>query len=84
MSRISKLYARFDGGGPISFNEFIRIVEAFGFTHRRTSGSHRIYARDGIPDQLNNQPDGKDIKPYQRRQFRDIIARHNLRLDDPV
>lgn len=82
MTRISKLYDRFQSGGLISFNEFIRLIEAFGFTHRRTTGSHRIYARDDLAEQLNIQPKGKDIKPYQRKQFRDIVVRYNLRLDD--
>jgi len=84
MTRISKLYARFESGGALSFAEFIRIVEAFGFTHRRTTGSHQIYARDGIPDQVNIQPKGKDVKPYQRKQFRDIVARYDLCLDDEI
>jgi predicted RNA binding protein YcfA (HicA-like mRNA interferase family) len=82
MTCISKLYDRFQSGGPISFNEFIRLIEAFGFTHRRTTGSHRIYVRDDVPEQLNIQPKGKDIKPYQRKQFRDIVARYDLHMDD--
>lgn len=82
MTRISKLYDRFERGSPIDFAEFVRLIEAFGFTHRRTTGSHRIYARDDVPEQLNIQPKGKDIKPYQRKQFRDIVARYDLRLDD--
>ena len=84
MTRLSKLYGRFESGGSMSFNEFIRLIEAFGFTHRRTTGSHRIYVRDDIPEQINIQPKGKDMKPYQRKQFRDIVARYDLRLDDDV
>ena len=80
MTRLSKLYDRFERGSSLDFAEFIRLIEAFGFTHRRTTGSHRIYARDDIPEQVNVQPN--DMKPYQRKQFRDIIARYNLRLDD--
>lgn len=82
MTRIFKLYDRFERGSSIDFAEFIRLVEAFGFTHRRTTGSHRIYARDDVPEQVNVQPKGKDVKPYQRKQFRDIIAIYDLRLDD--
>jgi predicted RNA binding protein YcfA (HicA-like mRNA interferase family) len=84
MTRISKLYDRFDRGSALDFAEFIRLIEAFGFTHRRTTGSHRIYARDDVPEQVNVQPKGKELKPYQRKQFRDIIARYDLRLDDDV
>lgn len=82
MTRLSKLYDRFERGSSLDFVEFVRLIEAFGFTHRRTTGSHRIYARDNVPEQVNVQPKGKELKPYQRKQFRDIIARYDLRLDD--
>src|SRR3954468_11537865 len=42
------------------------LVEAFGCTLNRISGSHHIYTHDGVDDLINLQPDrnGK-AKPYQ-------------------
>ena len=84
MTRLAKLNARFLAGGALGFAEFERLLEAYGFRHLRTSGSHHIYARDGVADQLSVQPQGKHAKPYQMRQFRTIILQHALRLDDPL
>jgi HicA toxin of bacterial toxin-antitoxin, len=83
VTRIGKLNERFASGGAISFTEFRRLLEAFGFEHLRTRGSHLIYARGDIADQLSIQPEGKQAKAYQVRQFAAIIAKYRLQLDNP-
>ena len=82
MTRITKLYDRLrNERRRLTFAEFCALLEAFHFTHRRTIGSHRVYVRDDIDEQLNIQPRGKDAKPYQAKQFLAMIDAHALTLD---
>jgi predicted RNA binding protein YcfA (HicA-like mRNA interferase family) len=82
MTRIAKLYEQLrNNRRRLTFAEYIRLVEAFGFRHYRTNGSHQIYIREDIPEQVNAQPKGKDAKHYQVRQLVDIIEKYNLTLD---
>jgi len=70
--------------GPhnVRFAEMVSIVEAFGFRLLRTSGSHHIFGREGLREQLNLQNVGGKAKPYQIRQFIKIVERYNLQLDE--
>jgi hypothetical protein len=46
----------------------------------RVSGSHHIYGRRGLAEQINLQEVGGKAKPYQIRQFLRLVERYNLRL----
>lgn len=82
MTRIAKLYSQLViDRRRLTFSEFVRLIEAFDFRLYRTSGSHRIYVRIGIPDKVNVQPKGKDAKDYQVQQFLTIVMKHGLNLD---
>ncbi len=81
MSRIAKLYRKFLDGRPLTFAEFEALIFAFGFVHDRTKGSHRVYKQAGIAERVNAQPDGKDAKPYQVKQFRAIVEAYGLNMD---
>ncbi len=82
MTRIAKLHEQLRSGGRrLTYAEFVRLIEAFGFYHYRTTGSHQIYVRDGIAQKVNIQPKGKDAKDYQVRQFLDIVEQYGLTLD---
>ena len=70
------------GSGTINFRDFERLLTALGFRLDRTSGSHRIYLHPRVPRPLSIQPFGKDAKPYQVRQLRDMIREFELRLDN--
>jgi predicted RNA binding protein YcfA (HicA-like mRNA interferase family) len=59
-----------------------QLVESFGFQLQRVSGSHHIYARPGLTEQLNLQTVNGKAKPYQVRQFLKIIERYNLQLQE--
>ncbi len=59
-----------------------RLVEAFGFRRKRVSGSHHIFAHDGIPGPVNLQEVRGEAKPYQIRQFLRLVERYNLKLED--
>jgi hypothetical protein len=67
----------------VRFEEMVRLVEAFGFRLIRTSGSHHIFGRTGIAEQLNLQRVNGRAKPYQIRQFLKIVERYNLTLLQP-
>jgi predicted RNA binding protein YcfA (HicA-like mRNA interferase family) len=70
------------GRGTIAFRDFERLLPKLGFRLDRTSGSHRIYLHPKVSRPLNVQPFGKDAKPYQVRQLRDMIREFELELDD--
>jgi len=46
MTRIDKLYANLlaNPGQLLAFNDFVTLIEAFGFRHARTKGNHRSYS----------------------------------------
>lgn len=61
---------------------FILLVEAFGFTQIRVRGSHHIYAREGVYDMVTIQNDRGEAKPYQVKQFLNLVEIYNLTLED--
>lgn len=65
----------------IGFDEFCRLVEAFGFELRRVSGSHHIYRHPSVPRPLSLQPRAGEAKPYQIRQFLEIVEQHDLMME---
>ena len=69
-------------GSALSFAEFERLLQAYGFVLDRVKGSHHIYKHQSIGDRINAQPDGKSAKPCQVRQFLVIIEAHGLQLED--
>lgn len=66
----------------VRFSEAQALVEAFGFRLRRVSGSHHIYGRTGIPEQINLQEVGGKAKAYQIRQVLKLVERYNLQIED--
>lgn len=84
MTKISKLHAWIAANprASIPFRDFERLVVAFGFTLRRTTGSHRQFARPDIPYVVNIQPRGKEAKSYQIQQFLAICSEYGLTLDE--
>jgi HicA toxin of bacterial toxin-antitoxin, len=41
--------------GNIRFQDFVLIIEAFGFEFKRGKGSHRLYKHPRVPEFLNVQ-----------------------------
>jgi predicted RNA binding protein YcfA (HicA-like mRNA interferase family) len=70
------------GGGNISFRDLQRMLEKLGFRLNRVSGSHHIYVHPRVPRPMNVQASGKEAKPYQVRQLRDMIDEFGLRLEE--
>ena len=82
MTQIAKLYA-YALANPrgLSFREFERLLEAFGFEHVRTVGSHRHYKHSNVPEMLTILPERKAAKPYQVRRLLDMIDEFGLSFD---
>ncbi len=63
MVKPTKLFQRLlQGIRNISFRDFQRLLEAFGFDLGRVSGSHHVYSRPGLERPMIIQPNGKDAK----------------------
>jgi predicted RNA binding protein YcfA (HicA-like mRNA interferase family) len=80
MTQIAKLYARVlaNPRQSIAFRDFEKLLRAFGFEHVRTTGSHRQYVHPKVPRPLPVQPESKDAKPYQVREFLELVEEYSL------
>ena len=70
------------GSKNIRFGDMVTLVEAFGFHLDRISGSHHIFEHPGVPELVNLQNRKGTAKPYQVRQFLDLVEQYNLELGD--
>lgn len=66
----------------VRFEDFVNLVEGFGFELTRVRGSHRVYRRPAIPAQLHLQDRRGEAKSYQVRRFLRLIEEYNLKLED--
>jgi predicted RNA binding protein YcfA (HicA-like mRNA interferase family) len=66
----------------VSFADFRRLVEGFGFDLIRIGGSHHIFSHPGVPEMVNLQEVRGQAKPYQIRQFLRLVERYNLPLEN--
>ena len=44
----------------------------------RIRGAHHIFVREGVSEILNLQPRGRNAKPYQVKQVRNVILKYRL------
>ncbi len=65
----------------VRFRDLQRLVAACGFELVRVGGSHHIYAHPSAPAILNLQEVRGVAKPYQVRQFLDLLDRYDLGLE---
>jgi predicted RNA binding protein YcfA (HicA-like mRNA interferase family) len=66
----------------VAFTDIVALVSGFGFTLRRTRGSHHIFAHPNIPELINLQEVAGEAKPYQIRQFLCLVEKYNITLED--
>jgi len=80
MTQIEKLYARLltNQRQSIAFRDFEALLKAFGFELARTTGSHRQYVHPFVPRPFPVQPEGKDAKRYQVREFLELVEQYSL------
>jgi len=64
----------------IRFNEISSCAELFGFKLDRVNGSHHIFVHKDIRELLNLQNIKGKAKPYQIKQFLNLIEKHNLKM----
>jgi predicted RNA binding protein YcfA (HicA-like mRNA interferase family) len=64
------------------FREMVTLIEAFGFRLSRVKGSHHIFAHAQVRELINIQDVHGQAKPYQVRQFLQLVERYNLELGD--
>ena len=79
-----RLLARIARGdmANVSFSDMRRLVEAFGFELRRTSGSHHVFVHPDIRELITMQDARGQAKPYQIRQFLRLVERYALSMED--
>jgi predicted RNA binding protein YcfA (HicA-like mRNA interferase family) len=66
----------------VPFQDFVDLVEAFGFREVRVRGSHHAFGHPGIPQLVNLQPQRGEAKPYQIRQFLRLVESYNLKAEE--
>jgi predicted RNA binding protein YcfA (HicA-like mRNA interferase family) len=70
------------GAKNIKFEEFVTLINAFGFKLDRQSGSHSIYKKENIEELINIQNYKGNVKPYQIKQFLSLIEKYNFNLEE--
>jgi hypothetical protein len=84
MEKHEKLYEhilmrRSDANVP--FDGLCALLARLGF-EERIRGDHHIFTMTGVEEILNLQPRNAKAKPYQVKQVRGVILRHNLQLGE--
>jgi predicted RNA binding protein YcfA (HicA-like mRNA interferase family) len=80
MSRMEKLLLKLLRGtadASFAFDDLRYILLHLGFAERIT-GSHHVYRKAGLDERLTLQPRGKDAKPYQVKQVRDLVVKYGI------
>ncbi len=70
------------GSKNIRFGDMVTLIEAFGFRLARVSGSHHILEHADVPEIVNIQNQKGKAKPYQVRQFLELVEHYNLELGE--
>ena len=84
MNRNDELRQRILSGradANIRFDDLRLFLLRLGFVER-VRGSHHIFRKDGVRERVNLQSDGSHAKPYQVRQVRQVVLRHQLEEED--
>jgi predicted RNA binding protein YcfA (HicA-like mRNA interferase family) len=61
----------------IRFDDLRQLLLSLGF-ETRVRGSHHIFRKTGIEERINLQREGREAKPYQVRQVRNVILRYHM------
>lgn len=62
----------------LRFGDLVTLVRAAGFTLKRITRSHHIFAHPALNEQLNLQNVKGKAKAYQVKQFIDLVEMYNL------
>ena len=64
----------------IDFNDFRRLIEAFGFEYHHQGGDHIYYQHPAVREILNIQEQRGEAKNYQVRELRDRVQEYDPKL----
>ena len=81
MKKAKLLKKLLSGSKNIKFSDAAACAEAFGFHLSRINGSHHIFVHPEIDELLNLQDVKGKAKPYQIRQFLQLIEQYNLQME---
>ena len=81
MKKRKLLQKLLSGSKNVRFSELVACVELFGFRLSRIDGSHHIYVHPNVPELINIQNVKGKAKPYQIKQFLELIERYNLQME---
>lgn len=73
---LRRILAR-QAGANVRFGDLRGLLLRLGF-EERIRGSHHIFVKDDIPDRINIQPRGGQVKAYQVQQVRKVIEQYDL------
>jgi predicted RNA binding protein YcfA (HicA-like mRNA interferase family) len=83
MSKRQKILKKILAGSRnVAFDDFLLVAEGFGFHLSRMNGSHHIFVNPNIRELVNIQNVNGQVKPYQLRQFIELVERYNLVLEN--
>jgi len=83
MTKRQKILAKvLSGSKNIGFSDFVSLVQGFGFRLSRVNGSHHIFIHEKVRELVNLQEVGGQIKPYQVKQFMNLVERYDLKLEE--
>ncbi len=83
MTKLKKILTKvLSGSKNIAFDDFVLLVEGFGFRLSRINGSHHIFVHEDIKELVNLQNVDGQVKLYQVRQFMELVERYNLHLEE--
>lgn len=84
MGKYQKLLIKILSGSSdanIDFEQLRRLLILFGFAER-IKGSHHIFTKEDVEEILNIQEIQTKAKPYQVKQVRNLILKHQLKLEE--
>ena len=84
MGKYQKLLIKILSGSSdanVDFEQLRRLLILFGFAER-IKGSHHIFTKEDVEEILNIQENQANAKPYQVKQVRNLILKHQLKLEE--
>ena len=70
------------GSEAVGFDDFVGLVQAFGFRLDRVRGSNHIFVHTDIDELLNVQDSHGEAKRYQIRQFLKLVEKYHLTIGE--
>ena len=69
------------GDANVPFDGVCGLLRRLGF-QERIRGDHHIFSMANLQEIINIQPKGTKTKPYQVKQIRDLLLRHDLNIEE--